>query len=138
MKRLFFQLLLAVLATLTLAIPRRDQQVPLGKAIEQGGTVHHPRPQGPPMRTPFVIKRPTPPVFDSVVEGTKSEMPKSIWTATAVTPLPPGSTTSAWDWFMSAFKKETATAPHSCFCAGVSVCCHTTQGLSCNYGVCGI
>ncbi|KAH8905691.1 hypothetical protein BR93DRAFT_696527 [Coniochaeta sp. PMI_546] len=138
MKLLFLRLLLAALASLTLAIPMRGQQVTLSEPVDQGRPAHHPRPQAQSMRTPFVLKKPTPPVFDLVIEGEKSGLRDSMWTATAVTPSPSRSTASAWDWFRSAFKKETASAPHSCFCAGVSICCHGSQGLSCNYGVCGI
>lgn len=90
------------------------------------------------MRTPFVIKKPAPPAFDLSLGSVKSKTSESGWSATAAAPSPTRTTTSAWDWISSAFKKDMASAPHSCFCAGVSVCCHSTQGLSCNYGVCGI
>jgi hypothetical protein len=134
MKSLFSQVLLAVLAASSLATPMRDQQVPLSGSI--GLQVHHPRPKAPSSGTHSPMQKPA---MSGLVKGAESKVSEATRATNDGAPSPPSkSTTSAWDWLSDAFKKDTAGAPHSCFCAGVSVCCYSAQGLSCNYGVCGI
>jgi len=140
MKLLSAQLMLAVLATLSLAVPMPDQQVPLGRVRDSRRPSNHLPPQTTPLRTPLVVDQP--PVKASVlVSDPQREAHFSTSTAAAAatgTPSSSSSPGSTWEWFSAAFRKETAGAPHSCFCAGVSVCCHSAEGLGCNYGVCGI
>lgn len=137
------QLLLAALAATALAAPTsRDQTLFQAKSPD---TVTRARPHHGVFKTPFVVKGPPPP------RGPQSQPPyaaaaaaagagqqqsegksyfKAKWTR-------PGDSSSEKKKEKGQGKEKGA-GPTSCFCAGGSICCHAGDGLSCNYGVCGI
>lgn len=136
MNSVFSLALLAVLAASSLATPMRDQQVPLSGSIGLQEVVYHPRPKAPSSGTHVPVQKPA---MSGLMKGAESKDSQATRATNDGAPSPPlTSTTSVWEWVWDAFKKDTAGAVQSCFCAGVSVCCYSAQGLSCNYGVCGI
>ncbi|KAB5578867.1 hypothetical protein GE09DRAFT_562798 [Coniochaeta sp. 2T2.1] len=143
MKLLQFGLLTAlVAATLALAIPLQEQQQVFLAGQQQLENPPNPQTQPTqPSRTNFNAADASEPPYDFVQgykPGSSSQLPPSAKKGTSS-----GRTAgSAWTSFWSAFRKGGDRGgnsdPYSCFCAGGSVCCHDVQGLSCNYGVCGI
>jgi hypothetical protein len=45
---------------------------------------------------------------------------------------------SLWSLLWSSLPKPQTANGHSCFCSGVTLCCHTGRGMSCDFGICGI
>ena len=119
---LFPQLLLAFLATTTFAAPASRDQTPF--QAKSPDTITRARPKHDVFRTLFVVKGPPPP---------RGSEPYSASTGKQAG----GKSYFKTKWTRPGDKKK-ETGPTSCFCAGGSICCHAADGLSCNYGVCGI
>lgn len=122
MKLLASQLLFALLAATTLAAPITGQ-VPLAGMKHEMQDV---KSTSAGFGTPFVVKAPSSaptvtlaPTGNSKHSGVEKH---SCWNL-------------FWDWPCS--KKEKPAAL-SCFCAGGAICCHTLDGLGCDYGMCGV
>src|SRR4051794_40411608 len=125
--KLFLHLAVAFLATAGLAVPLSRFQIPLAEKHEHRLSDAYTQQVN--FKTPFVVKAPPQP-------SPPSPMAKKPLRAAS----PPTRGTPSWldRWKVVTEKSNSGSADESCFCAGGSVCCGTSRGLSCNYGVCGI
>jgi len=125
--KLFLRLAVVLLSTAALAIPLDRFQTPMTEKHEHDLSDTYTHRVN--FKTPFVVKAPpqqTPP---------SPAAKKQLRVADRPAPEKP-----SWldRWTVATIKGDIGDADGSCFCAGGSVCCSTSRGMNCNYGVCGI
>jgi len=117
----------ALLSTTALAVPLDRLQVSMVEKHEHSlneAYTHHAN-----FKTPFVVKAPShrPPPSPAAKKPLRLSSPPA-----------PGKTSWLDRWRTNSDRSDAGGSDGSCFCAGGSVCCSTSRGVSCNYGVCGI